>query len=166
MHRIFIIGIVASGKTTLAKQLALKLETPWYELDSVVHHGIGINRYKRSSEEQYQVLNDMTQNKSWIVEGVYRESYHFLLDSADKIIFLDPPLRVRKIRILKRFAKQIFGIEKCNYKPDIKMLKWMFMWTKDFEVNREAFEKMLSNYSSKVIVLKSKESIKDICEVI
>ncbi|WP_162262889.1 EutP/PduV family microcompartment system protein, partial [Paenibacillus sp. Soil787] len=38
MKKILIIGIVASGKTTLAKRLSKKINVPWYELDSIVHH--------------------------------------------------------------------------------------------------------------------------------
>ena len=35
--KILIIGIVASGKTTLAKQLSKKLNIQYYEIDSIVH---------------------------------------------------------------------------------------------------------------------------------
>ncbi|MEK0315948.1 EutP/PduV family microcompartment system protein [Cohnella sp. 56] len=38
MKKILIIGIVASGKTTLAKRLSQTIRVPWYELDSIVHH--------------------------------------------------------------------------------------------------------------------------------
>ena len=52
-----------------------------------------------------------------------------------------------------RFIKQKFGIEKCNYKPKIKMLKMMYKWTSDFENNREGFESMLQSYKHKLIRL-------------
>lgn len=35
MRKIFITGIVASGKTTFAKQLSAQLQLPWYELDLI-----------------------------------------------------------------------------------------------------------------------------------
>ena len=35
--KIYIIGAVASGKTTLAKTLSDRLEIPYYSLDKVVH---------------------------------------------------------------------------------------------------------------------------------
>ncbi|AWB43897.1 hypothetical protein DCC85_06460 [Paenibacillus sp. CAA11] len=35
MKKILIIGIVASGKTTLAKQLSEALNISWYELDGI-----------------------------------------------------------------------------------------------------------------------------------
>ena len=41
MRKIFIVGIVASGKTTLAKQLGTDINICWYELDSIVYHQTG-----------------------------------------------------------------------------------------------------------------------------
>lgn len=35
-NKIHIIGSVASGKTTMAKDLSMKLQIPYYELDNVV----------------------------------------------------------------------------------------------------------------------------------
>lgn len=32
MRKIFILGIVASGKTTLEKKLSKKMNIPWYEI--------------------------------------------------------------------------------------------------------------------------------------
>jgi len=52
MRKIFITGIVASGKTTLAKQLSNKLNIPWYELDRIVHPLTINGRIKRSPEDQ------------------------------------------------------------------------------------------------------------------
>jgi len=45
----------------------------------------------------------------------------------------------------------ILGIEKCHYTPDIKMLKMMYKWTRDFEENRADFESRLQPYKEKVI---------------
>lgn len=43
------------------------------------------------------------------------------------------------------------------------MLKMMYKWTREFEDNRPEFEKMLSEYSEKLIVAKSeKKAIKEI----
>lgn len=153
MHKIYIIGIVASGKTTLAKSLSKKFGVPWYELDCIVHHETETERYKRTPQQQLEVIRNIDKNGEWIIEGTYRESCHCLLDMADTVIFLDPPLWKRKIRILKRFIKQQFKIEKCHYKSDFAMLKRMYKWTDAFELERENFEAMLKQYQSKLIRL-------------
>jgi len=152
MSKIYIIGIVASGKTTLAKRLSIQFNIPCYELDSIVWHKTEKKRYKRTPEQQLEIINNIDNEGNWIIEGTYRESCHCLFDIADKIIFLDTPLWKRKYRILLRYVKQKLGIEKCNYNSDLRMLKSMYKWTKDFEHHRVEFEKMLNQYKNKLII--------------
>ncbi len=147
--KVLIIGIVASGKTTLATRLSKKINVPWYELDSIVHHQAATGRFKRTADEQVEVIMDIDKNGTWIFEGTDRESYRCLYEMADTIIFLDTPLWKRRIRILTRFLKQKLGIEKCHYKPDFMMLKMMYKWTRDFEQNRDSFEAKLKLYNEK-----------------
>ncbi|GGG62683.1 hypothetical protein [Paenibacillus radicis (ex Gao et al. 2016)] len=153
MKKILIIGIVASGKTTLARRLSDTLNTPWYELDSIVHHQTADGRHKRTADEQVAVIKEIDRNANgcWIFEGTDRESYQCLLEMADTIIFLDPPLWKRRIRIFVRFVKQKLGIEACHYTPDLTMLRMMYKWTADFEANRASFEAKLQRYGDKVV---------------
>jgi adenylate kinase family enzyme len=159
MSKIYIIGIVASGKTTLSKQLSKKLNIPFYELDIIVWHKTEGERYKRTPEQQVEVINEIDNNGDWIIEGTYRKSCHCLFDMADKIIFLDIPLWKRKYRILLRFIKQQLHIEKSNYKSDLNMLRFMYKWTYDFEKSRVDFNKMLNEYKDKLIIVKNHKEL-------
>ncbi len=159
MRKILIIGIVASGKTTLARKLSNQINIPWFELDYIVRQVTEFGRYKRTPEEQVEAIIDIDNNGSWIFEGIYRESYHCLLDMADTIIFLDTPLWKRKIRIFLRFVKQITGIEKCHYNSNLKMLRMMYKWTHDFEVARSNFESMLRLYEHKLTILSDSKDL-------
>lgn len=159
MRKVLIIGIVASGKTTLAKRLSKNINVPWYELDCIVHHQTATGRNKRTADEQVDVIMNIDKNGPWIFEGIYRESYQCLLEMADTIIFLDTPLWKRRVRIFTRFLKQKIGIEKCHYKSDIMMLKMMYKWTRDFESNRKSFEAKLQLYKNKVIRLTDNRSL-------
>lgn len=163
--KILIIGIVASGKTTLAKILAQKLKIEYYEIDSIVHDDYK-NR-KRASNEQKQIIEEIDKKQDWIIEGTLRKNLEYLLDMADKIIYLDTPLRTRQIRILTRYIKQKLGIEKCNYKPTFRMLKQMYKWTNDYENEREEREKKINKYAHKLIKItnskKLEEYIKNEC---
>jgi len=114
---------------------------------------------KRTPEEQVEVINDIDSNGDWIIEGTYRESCHCLFNMSDKIIFLDTPLWKRRYRILLRYIKQQLLIEKCHYKSNLKMLKKMYKWTREFENNRAKFEKMLHQYSNKLITVKNVKEI-------
>jgi adenylate kinase family enzyme len=153
MKKVFLIGSVASGKTTLAKRLSEKMNVPWFELDSIVYHQTPKGRCRRTLAEQLEVIMDIDKKGAWIMEGTDRDSYQYLYKMADTIIFLDTPLRVRKIRILLRFLKQVLGMEKCAYNPDLMMLKMMYKWTRDFEQNRGNLEAKLKQYDEKIIRL-------------
>lgn len=155
MKKILIIGIVASGKTTLARTVSKQLHIPWYELDAIVHHQTSAGRYKRTVSEQLDVIREIDAAGAWIFEGTDRDSYRCLYEMADTIIFLDTPLWKRRVRIATRFVKQRFGFEQCHYTPDLKMLRMMYRWTRDFEQNRASFEEKLLRYHEKVIRVRS-----------
>lgn len=150
--KILIVGIVASGKTTMAKRLSKLLNIEHYEIDSIVHDDI--NNVKRSESEQKKIFNKIDKNDSWIIEGTLRKHLFYLCDMADVIIYMDIPVGVRKVRILTRFIKQKLGIEKCNYKVNLEMLRLMYKWTNDFEINKSEFEENLFKYQDKVVVEK------------
>lgn len=160
--KILIFGIVASGKTTLARELSQRLNIPYFEGDCIAWGFPYERRYKRSNKEQESIIQEINKNESWIIEGTYRESQHSAYDFADKIIFLDTPLYKRKLRILIRFIKQKAGLEKCNYKPTIALLKQMYKWTNDFEESRQVHENRLLVYRDKLIWVKSREEINGI----
>ena len=157
--KIFIFGIVASGKTTLAIKLSQELNIPYFEGDCIAWGFPNEKRYKRSDEEQKSIIEKIDGNESWIIEGTYRESQQSAYDLADKIIFLDTPLYKRKFRIITRFIKQKIRVEKSNYIATFEMLKCMFKWTNDFEKNRQTHESRLLNYKDKLIWIKSKEEL-------
>ncbi len=58
--KILIFGIVASGKTTLAKHLSQKLNIPYYEGDCIAWGFPNEKRYKRSNEEQKKIIDKIT----------------------------------------------------------------------------------------------------------
>jgi len=155
LYKIFIVGIVASGKTTFARKLSKELNIPYYEGDCIVWKNTNEGRLKRTPKEQEKLIGDIDKNGDWIIEGTYRESYKCLLDISNKIIYLDIPIIIRIFRIIRRFIRQKLRIESCHYKSDFDMLKMMFKWTYDFEINKSEFEENLSNYKDKLILLKN-----------
>lgn len=153
--KIFIVGIVASGKTTLAKRLSAHLHIPCYELDGLVHVKEGHQRIKRTPEALKKVITAIDQQGNWILEGTDRAAYQYLYEWADTIIFMDPPLWKRKIRIVTRYLKQITGREQALYTPNRQMLVNMFRWTKDFERGRNDFESKLKRHGDKVTIIRN-----------
>ncbi|GAB6109826.1 P-loop NTPase family protein [Fusibacter bizertensis] len=159
MNKIYIIGNVGSGKTTLAKKLSRKLDIKNYEVDNIVHRNTKLGRIKQSEEDQILEFKRINETNSWIIEGTFRPSCKYLLETADLIIFLDVSMKIRKYRIVKRFIKQQLGLEKSSYKSNLKMLKAMFRWTNDFEKTRHEFEEMLYKYESKLTIIRAKKEI-------
>lgn len=149
--KILIVGTVGTGKTTLARKLSKEYNIKYYEIDSIVHDDV--NKKKRTPQQQNEIISNINKEDGWIIEGVLRENLEYLLEIAEKIIYLDIPKNTRNKRILTRYIKQKIGIEKSNYKPSLKMLKMMYKWSNEFEKNREGFENKLNKYVDKLEVI-------------
>ena len=102
---------------------------------------------------------NINKKDNWIIEGTLRKNLYFLLDMADKIIYIDIPLRIRKRRIITRYIKQKLKIERSNYKPSLEMVKKMNIWTYEFEKEKDMFEKNLNKYKKKLIILNSVKKV-------
>lgn len=149
--KILIVGTVGTGKTTLARKLSKEYNIKYYEIDSIVHDDV--NKKKRTPQQQNEIISNINKEDGWIIEGVLRENLEYLLEIAEKIIYLDIPKNTRNKRILTRYIKQKIGIEKLNYKPSLKMLKMMYKWSNEFEKNRDEFENKLNKYVDKLEVI-------------
>jgi adenylate kinase family enzyme len=161
--KIYIVGPVASGKSTLARGLSKELDIPYQSLDEVVHipdksHSWG-NR-KREATERDQMFQSIILQPSWIIEDVGRTFFEEGLKAADRIILLEVPSSIRKYRIVKRWMKQILGIEKCIYRPGLKMLKGMFRWTRAYDTGEDNLKERIAVYKDKVVTLRNNKDIK------
>ena len=162
--RIHIIGSVASGKTTLAKKLSTQLGIPYYELDNIVWKR-GVTEDRRRTEQEREVyLETIIQSEKWIIEGVHNEDW--VANSfyeADVIIFLNTPYAIRTFRIIKRYIKQTLGIEKSNYKPNIRIFFKMFKWNRHFEsVGKKHFFEEFGKLKEKIYVVSTNKEVIDI----
>ena len=151
--RIWIIGAVASGKTTLAHSLAEQNNCFQYELDNLVHIRRRLGNIRRSTEDINVILERIYRYDTWIVEGVYRKEYHSLLEKVDCILLLNTPSAVRNERILTRWVKQRYKFESCHYEPTTDMLKAMFTWSQGFDDDYNEIMKTLEPYKQKLKVV-------------
>lgn len=158
--KIHIIGSVGSGKTTLAKTLALKLNIPFYELDNVVWKRLKSGDLRRSDVERDEYLNTIIRSDAWIIEGVHHKWVSESFQNAELIILLDTSYSKRTYRIIKRFILQKMALEKANYQPTFNMFKKMFRWNAYFEnESKPEILQILKEYSDKLIVLKDNVEI-------
>jgi adenylate kinase family enzyme len=160
--KIYIVGAVSSGKTTLARKLSQKLNIQYQSLDEVVHIPDKSNPWgnrKRQLEERDSIFYSIIQQSIWIIEDTGRPCFIEGLKVSDTIVLLEVPTRIRNYRIIKRWLKQRLGIEKCIYNPSINMLKCMLQWSKDYDLGIDKLKERISPYQEKVIVIKNDREI-------
>ena len=105
--RVNVKGISGSGKSTFARELAERLGVPYLEIDAV-HHGP--NWTEASAEElQARVREFMAAAPDgWVIDGNYESKLgELVLGAADRIVWLDPPLRVALRRLWRRTSTRI-----------------------------------------------------------
>ncbi|ELK46009.1 adenylate kinase [Halobacillus sp. BAB-2008] len=132
--KIRIIGSVASGKTTLAKELSEYLHIPYIEMDNLVWDRGGGTDRRRTPQERDACLHQVLVEDQWILEGVHRGDWtEDTFFEADVVLMLDPPYMLRTWRIIRRFFRQKAGLESANYRPSLKIFLRMFRWNRHFE---------------------------------
>ena len=140
-NRIYIIGPVGSGKTTLSELLSKKYNIKKYELDKIVWDDDNGN-VKRTNEEIKILFNKIINNKSWIIEDVGRKKFIDGIKKADITYYIDLPKITIYKRCISRWIKQKAGKEKYNYKPTLKSLFEMLRWVnQDFKNKIKKIEK-------------------------
>ena len=83
-NKIFIIGTMGSGKTTLAERLSKELKIRHYGLDDVYYS----KKYtkKRKEDVRERKLNELLKKKKWIIEGVFNNWTEEIFKKADLVI--------------------------------------------------------------------------------
>lgn len=160
--KIYVVGSVASGKSTLARQISQITGIPCNHLDEVVYIPDStqpLGNRKRSVEERDALFEEILTQKDYIMEDAGRTCFINGMEQADAIVLLEVPLIVRKKRILLRWIKQNFGLEKSIYKPHIDMLKAMFQWAKDYNTDADGTKGRVSFFQNKTIILHNNRDI-------
>lgn len=164
--RIYIVGSVASGKTTLAKAISKKTGVPYHSLDEVVHirdktknSGNAVGNSKRTVEQRDFIFNEIINSDEYIIEDTGRKYFESGMAKADQIVLLEPPILVRNYRIIKRYIRQKLGIEQCGYIPSIKMCRLMFKWAKAYETGADGVKSQVNKYHEKVVILRTNKDV-------
>jgi adenylate kinase family enzyme len=106
LERIVIVGKPGAGKTTLASQLANRLNLTNVELDGINWQANWVNLPKPEMRER--VDEALPAAGHWIADGNYiRVVRDIVWVRADIFIWLDYPLRVALRRVLRRTIRRI-----------------------------------------------------------
>ena len=154
-NKIYIIGPVGSGKTTLSQILSEKYNIKKHELDKIVWDDDNGN-IKRTDEEISRLFNRIINDKSWIIEDVGRKKFIDGIKKADITYYIDLPQIIIYKRCICRWIKQKLGKEKYNYKPTLKSFYEMLKWAKqDFKNKNEKMEYIIENSTEYTILKKN-----------
>jgi len=99
IKRIMIIGQPGSGKSFLARKIGDQTGLPVVHIDNI-HWQAGWR--ERSAEEKARLCAEVHAQEQWIFEGGFSRSWDDRLARADVLIWLDIPLWLRAIRVIRR----------------------------------------------------------------
>lgn len=99
MERINVIGTSCSGKTTLARTIAARLDLPYVELDALFW---GPDWTPVSDELFRERVTGAAAGEQWVIDGSYSKIRPITWGRADTIVWLDYPMPL----VLGRWARR------------------------------------------------------------
>jgi adenylate kinase family enzyme len=100
MQRILVIGSGGSGKTTVAREIARRLELPLVHLDALYWQP-GWRAKERAAWEV--IVRELIAAPRWVIDGNYSGTLDLRLARCDTVVFLDLPRVLCLWRVAKRW---------------------------------------------------------------
>ena len=106
MRRFAIVATAScSGKTTLGRELARRLDVPFVELDAL-HHGPGWT--EATAEEFRAKVAPLVAGDGWVIAGGYWAKLgDLVLGNADTVVWIDLPVRIWLPRLIRRTIRRV-----------------------------------------------------------
>lgn len=164
MKRIMVIGVSAGvGKSTFARKLGKALKIKVYHLDALYWKPDWV---EASLEEFSTAQREIVNQRQWIIEGNYSNSFEIRAEHADTIIYLELPLYVCLYRVFKRWLMNIGRTrpdmgEGCKEKLDWDFIKYICTtyYPRKRKMNEQFQSFQTSGSKKEIIILKSKQEI-------
>lgn len=98
-ERILVIGPCGAGKSTFSKKLYKILKLPLIHLDTYYHKP---NWEEPQKEDWEKIVRRLANQKEWIMDGNFSDSFNLRIPRANTIIYLDYSSIKCCLRVLKR----------------------------------------------------------------
>ncbi len=102
-RRISVVGASGSGKTTLAREIAEGLNLPHHELDQLRREAQAPGSPKKNFHNR---VAELASGDEWIIDGHYREVRDHIWRRAEIVVWLNYPLPLIALRVVKRFLRK------------------------------------------------------------
>ena len=154
-NKIFIIGTMGSGKTTLAERLSKELKIRHYGLDDVYYS----KKYtkKRKEDVRERKLNELLKKKKWIIEGVFNNWTEEIFKKADLVVWLD----LNPHYVVRQLLKRLFlgkKDEKINIREQWASMKYAVKYRKG--TNKFNYHKsMVDKHKPNLVHIKTRKEL-------
>jgi len=164
VRRVNVLGVSGSGKTTVGRTLAERLDVPYVELDEL-HHGPDWT--EATTEELRARVAPTLTLPGWVIDGSYRHKLGTLvLEQADTVVWLDLPIRVWLPRLARRTFWRMLTREEL-FNGNRERLRNLFerpnifgwAWRRHFEYRRELAGWVAAQPNARLVRLRSRAEV-------
>ncbi|WFL77001.1 AAA family ATPase [Altererythrobacter arenosus] len=130
MLRVLVVGPCGAGKSTLARDLAEKLDLPLIHMDQLNWKPGWVESSKAEVRER---LGKVVAKERWVIDGTYGGTLDIRTPRADTIVYLDYPITLCLLRVLKRivtgWGETRFDMtDGCPERLDLSFLWYVARW--------------------------------------
>ncbi|MDB5264782.1 MAG: adenylate kinase [Parcubacteria group bacterium] len=162
--RISIIGLPASGKSLLARELSRRLHIPHIHLDRFWFEANG-QHVKRSEVEKREVVRAYVKQKThevisqdaWVSDGFYGKAQSDIAARAELLIFVDIPLFERVYNHISRVLRQDHRHAEVSFWEDLAFTSEVILRTFRTGPKIRAF---LNTYKGPLVTIKSRADMR------
>jgi adenylate kinase family enzyme len=138
------VAVIASasgnGKTTVGRELAERLDVPFVELDALVH---GPGWVETPDDVLRAQVEPIVASDGWVIDGTYRAKLgDLVVEAADVVVWLDLPVRVWMLRLVRRTWRRVRGHEQLwnDNRESLRSAVWgresLFVWAMRSHIRR------------------------------